>query len=303
MNNLHLPLLLTSLLLVPLGGLHAADSNLPNPLRIGTGLLEGVSKLEHDVMAFKGIPYTAPPVGNLRWREPQPPAKWDGVRKADKFGASCMQPPFSENPPYTDEFFPSKGPMSEDCLYLNVWTPAKSAGDKLAVLFFIHGGSGVYWTGNAPIYDGEQLAKKGIIVITLNYRLGVFNRMKYPDPALIAESPHHACSNYGYFDMIAALQWVHQNIAAFGGNPNKVTIAGQSSGSAAVHSLTTSPLAKGLFRGAICVSFPYDYLMMRWPMAGTVLKNRSPALLKASPIIGIFNPEAKVLCTPPGVNS
>ena len=228
-----------------------------NPVTVGSGLVQGVLNRVTQVTAFKGIPYAAPPVGDLRWREPQPVEKWDGVRKADAFGASCPQPFSTGAPPYTEEFA-MRGPMHEDCLFLNVWTPAKSASDKLAVMIYIHGGSGTRGSGSIPIYDGEQLARKGIIVVTFNFRLGILGGMGHPE--LTAESPHKVCGNYGMLDMIAALKWVNENIASLGGDPQKVTLCGQSSGCMAMHYLMTSPLAKGLFRGAIAVSFPYDYL-------------------------------------------
>jgi para-nitrobenzyl esterase len=250
-------LTLVALLLAPLAALHAAETDLRKPVRIETGLVEGVPNQENDVVAFKGIPYAAPPVGNLRWREPQPPAHWEGVRKADAFGASCPQPVGSGNPPYTKDLFGHRE-QSEDCLFLNVWTPAKSAADKLPVLFFIHGGSYTTGSGSGNILDGEALAGKSIIVVTVNFRLGIFAGMGHPQ--LNAESPHHVCGNYGLLDIIAALRWVQNNIGAFGGDPGKVTLAGQSSGASAVHYLTASPLAKGLFRAAIATSFSYDYL-------------------------------------------
>lgn len=247
MKTRAIPLTLAAVGFFAAASAFADDSEMQKPIRIESGLIEGVSNPEQDVVAFKGIPYAAPPVGNLRWREPQPPAKWEQVRKADKFGASCTQPPSPSGKQ------PSE--MSEDCLFLNVWTPAKAVADKLPVLFFIHGGAGLWGSGNM---DGEGLARKGMIVVTVNFRLGIFAGMGHPE--LTAESPHHTCGIYGMLDLIAALQWVRNNIGAFGGDPGKVTIAGQSSGACAVHYLTASPVAKGLFRGAICVSFPYDYL-------------------------------------------
>jgi para-nitrobenzyl esterase len=246
---------LVALLLAPLSALHAVEWR--KPLRIESGLVQGSIDGTGEVVAFKGIPYAAPPVGGMRWREPQPAAKWDGVRKADPFGASCPQPFSTGAPPYTEEFA-MRGPMSEDCLFLNVWAPAKPATDPLAVMVYIHGGSGTRGSGSIPVYDGESLARKGIIVVTVNFRLGILGGMGHPQ--LSQESPHKVCGNYGMLDMIAALKWVRANIAAFGGDPEKVTLCGQSSGAHAVHSLTTSPLAKGLFRGVIAVSFPYDYL-------------------------------------------
>jgi para-nitrobenzyl esterase len=221
---------LAVLLLALPAALHAADSDLRKPVRIETGLVEGVPNQAGTVVAFKGIPYAAPPVGNLRWREPQPPAHWEGVRKADAFGPSCPQPPGSGLPPYTKDLFghQEQGDQSEDCLFLNVWTPAKSAADKLPVLFFVHGENYTTGSGRSNILDGEALAGKGIIVVTVNFRLGILAGMGHPQ--LTAESPHHVCGNYGMLDIIAALKWVHDNIAAFGGDPGKVTLCGQSSG-------------------------------------------------------------------------
>lgn len=226
----------------------ANDSVPLSPVRVESGLLNGVSNSEQNVTAFKGIPYAAPPIGSLRWCEPQPPVKWEGIRMADQFGAPCVQPasPSGKGPP---------ADMSEDCLFLNIWTPARAANEKLATLFYIHGGAGFFGSGNM---NGQELAKKGIIVVTVNYRLGLFAGMGHP--ALTAESPNHACANYGLLDLIAALKWLHNNISAFGGDPEKITLAGQSSGAAMLHYLTTSPVAKGLFRAVISVSFPYDYL-------------------------------------------
>lgn len=235
----------------------AVQSLLPQPVRVESGLLEGMPGAAGDVTVFKGIPYAAPPVGDQRWREPQPALKWEGVRKADAYGASCPQLRGSGQPPYTHEFA-APAALSEDCLFLNVWTPAKTASDKLATLLYIHGGSGVRGSGSSVLLDGEALARKGIIVITINFRLGIFSGMGHPQ--LTEESRNRSCGNYGMLDMIAALQWVQKNIASFGGDPGKVTIAGHSSGCVAMHYLTTSPLTKGLFRSAIAISFPYDYL-------------------------------------------
>ena len=239
---------LAVLLLILSGSGFAGVIDLRLPVRIESGLVAGVFNPQTNVVSFKGIPYAAPPVGELRWREPQPPVKWNGIRKGDRFGAPCVQPTSPSGKP-------APADMSEDCLFLNIWSPAKSTTNHHAVLFFIHGGAGFFGSGNM---NGEELAKKGIIVITLNYRLGLFAGMGHT--LLTTESPHHACGNYGLLDLIAALNWVRDNISAFGGDPTKVTIAGQSSGACLVHYLTTSPLAQGLFHGVIAVSFPYDYL-------------------------------------------
>lgn len=250
--------MLTALFLLGTAPVYAGDSALTQPIRIQTGLIAGAANADGGVMAFKGIPYAAPPVGDLRWREPQPPVAWEGVRQTTTVGSCCVQPINTKQPPYTAEFS-VVGDLSEDCLFLNVWTPARAATDKLAVLFYIHGGSGTHGSGSVAVYDGEELSKKGIIVITVNFRLGPLAGMGHPQ--LSAESAHKVCGNYGLLDMVSALRWVQQNITAFGGDPTKVTVCGQSSGCMALHYLTTSPLAKGLFRSAIAMSFSYDYLL------------------------------------------
>ncbi len=166
------------------------------PIRIESGLIQGVLNQEASVISFKGIPYAAPPVGDLRWREPQPPLPWESVRVADSFGAPCVQP---DSPGGR----PAPADMSEDCLFLNLWRPAKAGPEKAAVLFFIHGGAGFFGLGNI---NGEGLAERGIIVVSVNYRLGLFAGMGHP--GLTAESPHHACGNYGLLDLIAALRCI-----------------------------------------------------------------------------------------------
>lgn len=206
------------------------------------GVVEGVTEAS-GIRSFKGIPFAQPPVGELRWREPQPVKNWSGVKKTDKFGPRAMQRPI-----FGDMGFRSNG-MSEDCLYLNVWTPAKSANEKLPVLVYFYGGGFVAGDGSEGRYDGENMARKGIVAITVNYRLNVFGFMAHPE--LTKESPHHASGNYGYLDQSAALQWVQQNIAAFGGDPKRVTIAGESAGSVSVSAQMVSPLSRGLIAGAI----------------------------------------------------
>lgn len=210
-------------------------------VKTANGTLEGVD--ESGVWAFKGVPFAAPPVGDLRWREPQPVANWTGVRKADQFGPRAMQLPI-----FSDMQFRSDG-VSEDCLYLNVWTPAKSATDRLPVLVYFYGGGLVAGDGSEYRYDGESLARRGIVTLTVNYRLGKFGFFAHPE--LTRESPHKASGNYGFLDQVAALQWVQKNIAAFGGDPKRVTIAGESAGSYSVSAQMASPLAKNLIAGAI----------------------------------------------------
>ena len=215
------------------------------------GLVSGVHSDNSGVTAFKGIPYAAPPVGDLRWREPQPPQPWDGILQADEFCESCIQTLSRSRNPWTEEFM-VQDTISEDCLYLNIWTPARKADDKLPVMVYIHGGAFTEGSGSIDVYNGEELAKKGIIVVTINYRLGLLGFFAHPQ--LSAESPHGVSGNYGLLDQVAALKWVKENIAAFGGDPEDVTISGQSAGGMSVHLLVCSPLASGLFNGAIVES-------------------------------------------------
>jgi carboxylesterase type B len=224
---------------------------LHQPVKVEGGLLSGVAGKNPAIAVFKGIPFAAPPVGERRWRAPKPVVPWPGVRKADAFGLSCIQNIVNERKPWTYEFMTHTG-ISEDCLFLNVWTPAASASGRLPVYVYIHGGGNTEGSGAVPVYDGEGLAKKGIVVVTVNYRLGVFGFFTHPE--LTAESDVHASGDYALLDLIAALHWVHRNIAAFGGNPDRVTIGGQSAGASNVHSLVASQLAKGLFSGAIAES-------------------------------------------------
>ncbi len=223
------------------------------PVRTANGLVSGVA-IGHGLEVFKGIPFAAPPVGNLRWRPPQPAADWQGVLKADKFGAPCMQPPSPERlGPWTRVFL-SKLQPSENCLYLNIWATAHQPKTPRPVMVWIYGGGFTSGAGSVRIYDGAALARKGVVVVNFNYRLGSFGLLAYP--GLTKESPHHSSGNYGLLDQIAALRWVERNIAAFGGNPHKVTIFGQSAGAASVWALTQSPLAEGLFERAIIMSGP-----------------------------------------------
>ncbi|WP_394351760.1 carboxylesterase/lipase family protein [Pontibacter pamirensis] len=206
------------------------------------GIVEGTTE-QSGIRAFKGVPFAAPPVGDLRWREPQPVQNWQGVRQAKQFGPRAMQLPV-----FGDMGFRSDG-MSEDALYLNVWTPAKSENERLPVLVYFYGGGFVAGDGSEARYDGESMAQKGIVAVTVNYRLGAFGFFAHPE--LTKESPHNSSGNYGYMDQNAALRWVQQNIAAFGGDPSKVTIAGESAGSISVSAQMASPLSKGLIARAI----------------------------------------------------
>lgn len=202
------------------------------------------------VETFLGIPYAQPPIGKLRWRDPVPMPAWSGVRQTVRAAPACYQSPAKPFGPYTSEFL--IGPeVSEDCLYLNVWKPAHLR-RSAPVLFFIHGGGFGSGSGSIPIYDGSELARRGVVVVTINYRVGVFGFLASPE--LTSESGRGTSGNYGLSDQIAALRWVHANIAAFGGNPHLVTIAGQSAGAASVNDLIVSPLARGLFQRAIAQS-------------------------------------------------
>jgi para-nitrobenzyl esterase len=196
------------------------------------------------VRAYKGIPYAAPPLGPLRWRPPQPAPPWTGVRPANAFGPNSLQGVVF------DDIDPFAVGVSEDCLYLNVWTPSEPAdGARLPTMVWIHGGGFVVGSGAEPRYDGARLAARGIVVVTLNHRLNALGFLAHPE--LTAESEHRTSGNYGMLDLVAALRWVERNIAAFGGDPGKVTIAGESAGSEAASALMASPLAKGLFAGVI----------------------------------------------------
>ena len=212
-------------------------------VRVPNGVLEGVISADDKVRTFKGIPYAAPPVGLLRWREPQPALSWSGVRRASEYGARCMQAPI-----YPDMVFHDNGP-SEDCLYLNLWMPAHPATNRLPVMVWIYGGGFNAGSSSEPRQDGGNLSKQGVVVVSMNYRLGIFGFFSHP--ALAKESGHGSSGNYGLLDQAAALRWVHDNIALFGGDPNNVTIFGQSAGSSSVSALVASPLTKGLFQKAI----------------------------------------------------
>jgi len=200
-----------------------------------------------EVYIYRGIPYAAPPVGELRWKPPQPAKPWDGVRGCGEYSIQPAQYPDLNNPVWVQQL-----PTSEDCLYLNVTTPAKKAAEKLPVMVWIHGGILRYGTGNWSLYNGPGLPQHGVVLVTVNGRLGITGLLAHP--LLSKESPNGVSGNYLHLDLIAALKWVKQNIAAFGGDPDNVTIFGESGGGAKVSSLVASPVAKGLFRGAICES-------------------------------------------------
>ena len=228
----------------------AEDAPLTDPLRIEGGPISGQPVEKGDVRAYKGIPFAAPPLGDLRWKPPQPVKQWEGVRACTEFGNWCPQP----KPLLGREL----GTLSEDCLYLNVWTPAKTPAARLPVMLWIHGGGHTTGSGGMPYYNGEHLAREGVVVVTINYRLGPFGFLAHP--ALSKESEKGVSGNCGMLDQIAALQWVRKNIAAFGGNPECVTIFGESAGAASVCRLMVCPLARGLFHRAIGESGgPYGF--------------------------------------------
>ena len=234
-------------------GLLAACTPKNPVLTIEGGQVQGVQTETPGVTVYRGIPFAAPPVGDLRWKEPQPVVPWEGVKTADDWGHPAWQTSHTQGG-YTPEFFFDGDPeFSEDCLYLNVWTPAAGKpGAKLPVTLWIHGGGYTAGWGFEPEMDGEEWAKHGGILVTFNYRLGVLGFMTHP--ALSAESPHGVSGNYGMLDQIAALKWVKANIAQFGGDPERITLMGQSAGAMSVQTLITSPLSRDLVAGAIIQS-------------------------------------------------
>jgi para-nitrobenzyl esterase len=216
------------------------------------GLVSGVRNATGDVLVFKGVPFAAPPVGELRWQPPQPAIPWDGVRKCDTWSASPIQNKPAPFRMWTKEFIAPPEPLSEDCLYLNIWTAAQSATEKLPVFVWIYGGGFTSGSSACAVYDGEALAQQGIVYVSINYRVGIMGFMAHPE--LTGAPKTNSSGNYGLMDQLAALKWVQENIAAFGGDPSRVTIAGQSAGSMAVNALVVSPLGKGLLHGAIAQS-------------------------------------------------
>jgi para-nitrobenzyl esterase len=226
-------------------GVSTLSAAITDPVRVDSGLVSGTSGSSDEVRVYKGIPFAAPPVGDLRWRAPQPPAHWDGVRKADQFSPVCMQ--------QTRGPAAASGPApSEDCLYLNIWTSAKAPGERRPVIVWTYGGAFTGGAGSLAIYNGEALAKKGVVVVTYNYRLGVFGFLAAPE--LTKESGHNASGNYAMMDMATLLRWVQKNIASFGGDPKRVTIDGESAGAMLVSAMVGSPEGKGLFQRAIAQS-------------------------------------------------
>lgn len=214
------------------------------------GKVEGYT--EGGIQIFKGIPFAQPPVGELRWKAPQPVTDWNGVKECKTFGPSPIQNTPEPFLCWTEKFIAKPEPLSEDCLYLNVWTPAQKKNEKLPVFVWIYGGGLSSGSANCDIYDGLQMAEQGVVFVSLNYRVGVLGFMAHPE--LSEESGHNASGNYGFMDQLQGLKWIKENIAAFGGDPNNVTIAGQSAGSFSVNAQIASPLANGYFDKAICQS-------------------------------------------------
>ncbi len=262
----------------------ATYAGIEDPVQLDSGLVSGGETTLSGVRVFKGLPFAAPPVGENRWRAPQPVEPWQDIRDASEFGNVCVQP--TTEPRYVNiANMEGSPPLSEDCLYLNVWTAAESAADELPVMVYFYGGAFTDGGGAAPLYDGAALAERGAVVVTMNYRLGPLGFLAHPD--LTAESEFDSSGNYGLMDMIASLEWVQQNIAAFGGDSNNVTIFGQSAGAMAIASLMTSPVAEGLFHRAIGQSI----------MGGAVSPNGPNATLAAQEQQGLRNAQAAGLET------
>ena len=224
--------------------LWAAQPSAAQMVTVESGQLQGA--VQDAVLSFKGIPFAAPAVGDLRWRPPQPAGKWSGARSADHYGADCMQLPFPS------DAAPLGTPPAEDCLYLNVWRPAAQSAGPLPVMVWIYGGGYVNGGSSPAVYDGSEFARQGVVLVSFNYRLGRFGYFAHP--ALTREGKAGLLGNYGDMDQIAALEWVQRNIQSFGGDPHNVTVFGESAGGASVHTLLTSPLAVGLFQKAIIES-------------------------------------------------
>ena len=251
-------LILLSLVVITSPGAVGWCADIPPSVKFGGGTVQGVQ--EEGAFVFRGIPYAAPPVGNLRWRPPQPAPPWQGVRSAASFGPACPQPEVSELEGGGD-----LGKLAEDCLYLNIWKPTNPPEKKLPVMVWIHGGGFLVGAGSGPEYPGGKLAQKGVLVVSLNYRLGSLGFLVHED--LEKESPADFAGNYGLLDQIAALQWIRKNIDAFGGDPDRITLFGESAGAASISLLMLSPQAKGLFNRAIMQSATATTLPYIMPLA------------------------------------
>lgn len=277
---------LTTILMSVIGSAFAADQ-----VQTANGVIEGRGAQPSGVRIFRGIPFAQPPTGELRWRAPQPLQNWKGVKQAVDFGPRCMQAPI-----FDDMRFRSNG-MSEDCLYLNVWTPAQSNREQLPVLVYFYGGGFVTGDSSEPRYDGESMAAKGIVMVTVNYRLGVFGFMAHPE--LTREATYKASGNYGLLDQNAALRWVQQNIRKFGGDPKRVTIGGESAGSVSVSAQMASPLSKKLIAGAIGESGAITGTLSAVPLAkGEEEGSKFAASLGAHSIAALRTMPAQQLLEP-----
>ena len=222
-------------------------------VKVREGQLEGCLSADQKSIIFKGVPYAEPPVGALRWKHPQPKTPWEGVRPAKAFSAKAPQADLTREGFYAKEFYTDETiARDEDCLYLNIWKPAEEPAEKLPVFFWIHGGAFLHGCGAEKEFDGEQFVKNGVIFVSINYRVGALGFMVHPE--LAAENPEGLTGNYGIFDQVAALEWVYENIAAFGGDPENITVAGQSAGCMSVQILSSSPLTKGKIKRAILQS-------------------------------------------------
>ena len=239
-------------LILLLGSCTTKPALLSELVQLQEGQIKGVKETESSLISYKGIPFAAPPVGELRWKAPQALEPWEGILDCDDFGPSPVQGKPMPFMFWSEEFLIPAEPISEDCLYLNVWTEAETTEEKLPVIVYIYGGGFRSGGSGCAIYDGASMASKGVVFVSINYRVGLFGFLAHPD--LSAESGYGSSGNYGILDMIAALKWVNRNIAQFGGDPGNVTIAGQSAGAFGVNYLTVSPLAKGIFHRAIAES-------------------------------------------------
>jgi len=291
--------------LAALAGAVAAE---PDPVvHAPAGTVKG--RVVEEARAFLGVPFAQAPVGERRWRSPEPLPAWQGTREATAFGASCMQPyPVPRFGPYTAEFLDTP-PPAEDCLFLNLWTPRDRGTGLLPVLVWIHGGGFGGGSGAVEIYDGRHLATQGAVVITVNYRVGAFGFLAHPQLAL--ESPAGSVGNYGLEDVVAALRWVRRNVAAFGGDPGRVTIAGQSAGAVAVDDLLVAPEARGLFTAAIAESgsglgvsaLPRTEAYATGQRALAALGVGTVAAARAQPAARVYSQLPLPFLTPPGVET
>jgi para-nitrobenzyl esterase len=275
--------LLITLLALPASGCGSREGARPPSTlevpQLDSGPISGIR--EDGLWVYKGVPYAAPPVGELRWKEPQPVAPWKEVRACTEYGPACPQ---AEWPYQVQSDIFRITDQDEDCLYLNVWTPAASPDERLPVMVWIHGGGFTIGSGSQVLYEGKYLARKGVVVVTINYRLGPFGFMAHP--GLSEESPHGVSGNYGLLDQVQALRWVRNNIAAFGGDPGNVTIFGESAGGASVCALLASPLAEGLFHRAIAESGAFLSMSTAVDRSGETLEEAEEVGEKVSRELG-----------------